>query len=646
MFASLQRLNRFPLSPRPLLAAGALLALQACGAHLSSPPGLSVTSNGYAGGAPISISTQAQPSARSVTVVATRAGQSVTRTFDCASGTCSGALAAASGTNLFTIELWSGRDGTGTMLSRGAAYKTLSAAEPVRFTFTHIVGSVRLNFTTDNPGMPRLADKVGPSSVQIVVDAETPSGQTIVGSGTFVDSAGKNITIKILDSDSSTTVSPASFTGPQPGGPNTTTLSLGATVSPFEDPQLTPSIVFTATGKTDSSVGARGMDVLVSPVADVGSHPQSLGGPGGGGPVMTSMYGADTLQLAAFSFTEGLYEGNAQCIANGNDTDAPVCPPFIHDVTQGPDTVICCGANSGDTPITPVGNVQDHLIHSSPIGGGSDNTFWFADEPNGSNGALSYADATTDNAQNDIVALPNAAPVAAMLANKNYIWLGENQSGAPPTVEAFSAASPPATLKAVPLPGDQSGGVLDGMDGGPSNSVLVVVSKGGTTYVDKLALPGPAVVSEFSVSLTLQTLTNGWQPIVGYSPKDGNLYAVDNGTGTVWEINLTTHAVTKMASDGPPITSGDPNLKRMSPMPDGSLVFEGATPTSAYGPNPQQGTVPYYFAHIVPGRSPTPVSVAPPACMQAPCNVYALWSINVPSAAASTDGGNTHAMVW
>lgn len=586
------------------------------------------------------------PYTQSVNVTAQQGSQTAQAAFNCNTSAhiCQGSINAPLGQVTFTVTLMTGTNGGGKALADGVTTQTVNAGNnTLDVTFNPVVGSVRLQYSQPHWGSPYLSSQ-GPSSVAIDVLAVDAAGNTIVGPGSFVDAQGNALTIKLSGSSAHTSISPASFTAPQANANDVAMLSLSGTPAPFEEANLGVAVMNTS-GQAAAGIGTQGLNVPISPTISTGFVAAANAGPDPDGPQMRSLYGVDALQ-------------NFQYDGQFWHTYAPV----IVDITvsqsgAGGEQTVCCSTSA----ITPSGNSVDHLLGGVAAPHNNDTGFWFEDPPNPNatpafNGALSFADVTTQSSQDDIVAFSRPLNAVAMVADSNgKLWVAQEQSSGPPLISQFDPGAPPSTLAPITLPSDQSGGTVDALVPGTSGTVYAVVSSGANTYIDTLvsAKSGPSFTFEASTALKLRNANAvGYYPVVGYAPRDNAFYAVD-GAGTNYyrlAVSGSSIAVTTLTSNGPVITTSDTNRKPMSVLPDGSLAFEGASPAAYPNPNPSGGGDAYFYAHIVPGRTPAQVSVIPPACgSSSPCYLYNVWSILVQGnavVAGSTDGGKSHALIW
>lgn len=150
--------------------------------------------------------------------------------FACTPAACTGTVSAPVGPDTFSVSLYGGsRISQDTLLSTGATVATIQpgVTNNVNVTFDPVVSSIALSVSPPNlpPGTPGTAT--------VTVNATDATGNTIIGPGTYVNSAGASLTIDLSTVDillnghqgHSTSLSPTSLTGPPPSGPTQVTLT-------------------------------------------------------------------------------------------------------------------------------------------------------------------------------------------------------------------------------------------------------------------------------------------------------------------------------------------------------------------------------------------------------------------------------------
>src|SRR5271156_1087934 len=163
---------------------------------------------------------------------ATIAVGSATPTVVNCTTTCSGTVSAPVGSDTFTMNLYSGTNGSGNLLSTGTLTQTIVAneANSVNVTFNGVVSSLAVVVaSTVTPGTA--------GSVGVTMNALDASGNVIVGPGSYVNSSGNPLTIALDDSDTSgkSTLSTTSITQPTSG------IELNYTAAFDTNPTLTAS---------------------------------------------------------------------------------------------------------------------------------------------------------------------------------------------------------------------------------------------------------------------------------------------------------------------------------------------------------------------------------------------------------------------
>jgi len=134
-----------------------------------------------------------------VTVSAAGAAASAPAIIGCSASACSGTVSAPAGSDTFLVKLYDGANGTGNLLSTGSVTQTiaLDAANHVSVTFDGVVASLGLGLA------PARVPSGTPASVTVAVSARDADGNTIVGSGRYVDASGAPLDVALSDSDAS-----------------------------------------------------------------------------------------------------------------------------------------------------------------------------------------------------------------------------------------------------------------------------------------------------------------------------------------------------------------------------------------------------------------------------------------------------------
>jgi hypothetical protein len=126
--------------------------------------------------------------------------------------TCSGSVSAPVGSDTFTVNLYSGTNGGGNLLSTGTVTQTIVAgqANSVNVTFNGVVASLSVTIGAATMGTAATA-------IPVTVNALDAAGNVIVGPGGFIDANGNPVTtIALTDSDASgaTTLSTSALSAP------------------------------------------------------------------------------------------------------------------------------------------------------------------------------------------------------------------------------------------------------------------------------------------------------------------------------------------------------------------------------------------------------------------------------------------------
>lgn len=150
--------------------------------------------------------------------------------FPCTPASCTGTVPAPVGPDTFLVSLYGGsRISQDTLLSTGATDATIQPgiANIVNVTFNPVVSSIVLSVS------PSVLPPGTPGDATVGVNALDATGASIVGPGTYVNSAGAALAIDLSTFDlllnghrgHSTTLSSTSVNGPPPSGPTQVTLT-------------------------------------------------------------------------------------------------------------------------------------------------------------------------------------------------------------------------------------------------------------------------------------------------------------------------------------------------------------------------------------------------------------------------------------
>ena len=165
-----------------------------------------------------------------VTVTPQGGGPYPTVVFACTAASCTGMVPAPVGPDNFLVSLYGGnRISPDTLLSTGSTDATIQPGiqNNVDVTFNPVVSSIILSV------IPSTLPPGAPASATVGVNAVDATGYSIVGPGTYVNSAGAALVIDLSTFDRllnghrghSTTLSSTSLDGPPPSGPTEVTLS-------------------------------------------------------------------------------------------------------------------------------------------------------------------------------------------------------------------------------------------------------------------------------------------------------------------------------------------------------------------------------------------------------------------------------------
>jgi hypothetical protein len=189
------------------------------------------------------------PATESVTISVTPGGTTNTASCPPPASTCTVTVDAPLGNDNFTITLWDGLTGNGTLLSSGSTSYTIveGVANSFNVTFNPVVNTLSLSLSTTN----ELTDTSDPAFSFTVYELD-PDGYTIVGPGSFIDANGNPVTINVASSSANRFPTPLNASLPisaAAASPGATTLT-----APYTADGKAGAVVFTASASGTSLV--------------------------------------------------------------------------------------------------------------------------------------------------------------------------------------------------------------------------------------------------------------------------------------------------------------------------------------------------------------------------------------------------------
>jgi hypothetical protein len=138
--------------------------------------------------------------------VAPSGGSAGTPTVVNCTTVCSATIDAPLGSDTFAVNLYSAQNGLGNVLSTGTATQTIAIdqANAVSLTFNGVVASFAISLSANGSPISTLAVGTGTTTtITVGLNALDATGDTIVGTGDYVDGSGNPITISLNNSATS-----------------------------------------------------------------------------------------------------------------------------------------------------------------------------------------------------------------------------------------------------------------------------------------------------------------------------------------------------------------------------------------------------------------------------------------------------------
>lgn len=507
--------------------------------------------------------------------------------FSCTPASCTGVVPAPVGDDSFLVSLYGGhRISQDTLLSTGTTAATIQPGvqNVVDVTFDPVVSSIVLSVT------PSTLPPGAPGSAVVGVDAKDATGASIVGPGSYVNSAGSPLTIDLSTFDRllnghrghSTTLSSTSITGPPPTGPTQVTLSYDG------NPNLAQTTVnATTTVPINGSITPAVLTVAASP-----------------SPTPTGCTVAGTPQPAQF-FAVPTPTGNpfatvGDSIASGPDGDV-----WSSDGSRRMFQVATASGKikSFDVPGAGAGSVIS-TVTGGPPGG---DTVWFADVSMQSVGRVTMGSppAITLFTVPEFAPPTTSQPAAIAAGPDGNMWFGDRGSS-----YLGSIAPLIGTIDQYPIP-PNSNRLSQGVVVLPNGELWFVESglaKVAMVQISSLQLGTVNAVSEFQ----LASAQPGELRAIAQSP-DGNVWITEPQSDKVARVNVDAVPIT-IDEFAVPTAHAQPT--GIAAGPDGAMWF-----TESHGK--ALGRVPFDAA---PGTAPQEFILgfkAPAALTTGPdCNLW------------------------
>ena len=464
--------------------------------------------------------------------------------FSCTSNSCTGTVNAPVGVDTFLVSLYGGdRISPDTLLSTGTTVATIQGGvtNEVNVTFDPVVSSIVLNV------VPSSLPPGSPGTASVIVDATDATGYSIVGPGTYVNSAGLALTIDLTNVDTmlnghqghSTTLSQTTLTGPPPSGPTEVTLTYDG------NPNLA-----TTTVNASTSVSING--TITPATLIVGASPSPT-------PVGCSV--SATPQPVATFFPVPKVRGNPFSAVGDSIAAGPDSNLWSSDGTRRIFRVQTNGTMTAfDVPGAGAGSIISTMT-GGPAGG---TTVWFADVGMRSVGRIAVAKTPTIT----IFAVPDieppnlSLPVAIAAGPDGNMWFTDRGSD-----YLGSIAPLLGVIYEYPIPTDSSR-LSQGVVVLPSGQMWFVESglaKLGMVQISSLQLGTVNTITEIQAGSSAK---NELQKIA--ADPNGNVWFTEPQSDKVARVNVASVPIT-VDEFSVPTANAQPN--GIAPGPDGAMWF-------------------------------------------------------------------------
>lgn len=464
---------------------------------------------------------------QSVAVVVTPSGAppAAAQLIACSAGTCSGSVGAPAGNDAVTVKLYDQAGGAGNILSTGTSAVAAGAgtATNLNLTFNPVVSTY--TFSASGSFGAGTASTVAVNAVAYDAD-----GNTIVGPGSYADSAGNPLTITlagVTESGGNATLSLSgnmTFTGPS---------STAATLS------YNGNSSYGATSFAGTSSPARGM-IVAAPAAVRGYQITEWNTPTAAAHPWGMTLGPD----GNVWFVETSASNVAKITTAGVITEYSItAAQFPDDVAAGPDGKLWVACQNGKIDRINADGTG-FVKFSAAVGaaaisivGGPDGNLWFTDAGNNAIGVMSTAGVMLHNYNGLAAGAINgfAAGHGIIVGPDNNLWFTEaanNKAGRITTTGTVAEFTHPAGSDSLTVGPD--GNIWDSSNG---SGVTVYNTSG--TILHTYGYPGDALLS----SAGLRDIVLG---------RDGNIWLADSSSSVLYR--MTANDVVTIFSNG--ISSG------------------------------------------------------------------------------------------
>jgi len=534
-------------------------ALHQCGAF--GCPGGGSPATPAPRGRPVFVNVGVPQNAESIVVSASATGQSTATTTVNCSGECRAAMTLAPSIAwLFSVTLYGGPDGTGSVLSQGSIAQTVLplASNQVKITFNPVVASVTLALSA--------SALVGAGSETLTVTPLDATGASIVGPKPYELADGSPAPLALVFADASSGAqsdfsTPAPFMSPPPAG-----ATLAGTIA-YNGDSIGLQFPILAISQDGSSIPVN------RPAQQLAALP-SIGAPEGGA----------WLSHFAITYDAGPSPHPYICY-NDNTNDGA---PTIADVF---------GDDFGVVPTTPNGPASCGL---SALG--SDGSFWWFDYFAGVFGRATLNPVTV-SAYPVAGCAPSGITYVPLLTlgSDGNLWFAASEGQGGSTVPQFGHLSTSGAGGCSPISIGSAGDEISAIVGGPAGATYFTLRSNarGTTQLYSVTA-GASAPSAVGGALPFNVTA------IGYASDDGNLYA-QSTSSAIYTIVPGTAASKVLCADAPFLTDLHHQFAQLQ---DGTLAYmDDGGDVTRIAPGVGCATIPgvltadYYLFAIAPDGS-------------------------------------------
>jgi len=358
---------------------------------------------------------------------------------------CTGQIAAAVGSDTFTVTLYDAQNAVGNLLSTGTLTQTIvqNQANSVNVTLDGVVASLTVALN------PAAVTEGTAATVAVTVNALDADGNTIVGPGIYANASGSPLTVALVDSDGSgaTHLSLSSLTAPTSG----ITLSYNGATIP--SPTITASAAGATPGHAPLTVNGGTGTVMHFSGGGIGEPYTITAGPDGAlwftDIGFESAVGRITTAGAITEYSAGIAQQPARPLGIAAGPDGALWfTEYNNDrigrsTTSGTITEFSTGITAGSTP---------QIIVAGP-----DGALWFTEGGTGKIGRI-----TTTGTVSEYPGGPaNSEVFGIAVGSDNNLWFTEFAAG------VICRITTGGTVTQFPLASSGSGprGIAPGPDG-------------------------------------------------------------------------------------------------------------------------------------------------------------------------------------